>query len=147
MQSSSTINIDEQETLNKLIDSDELEIYLRNQDDSSQSSDFGNLSNSQTSTMGMKIETLLKSFYIEHNRLNHKTNIFQFWNSKKTIYPELFDLSNILLSVPAIQVSVKRLFSCLKFVLSAYRSNISAKNLEDQLLIHTNRLFENKKYV
>jgi len=35
MQSSSTINIDEQKTLNNLIDSDELEIYLRNKDHSS----------------------------------------------------------------------------------------------------------------
>jgi len=73
MQSSFTINID-----NNLIDSDELEVYLRNQDDSSQPSDFGNLSNSQTSTMRTKIETLLKSFYIEHKRLNRETNILQF---------------------------------------------------------------------
>lgn len=147
MQSSSTTMIDKQEILNDFIDTDELEIYLRNQDDSSQSSDFGNFSNSQTSAVGTKIETLLKSFYIENKRLNHKTNILQFWDSKKAIYPELFELSNIILSVPATQVSVERLFSSLKFVLSPYRSNVSAKNLEDQLLIRSNRLFKNKQTI
>jgi len=55
-----------------------LNFYLRNQDDSNQSSDFGNLPNSQTSTMGTKIEILLKSFYIELKRLNCETNIIQF---------------------------------------------------------------------
>jgi len=147
MQSSSTTIIHEQEILSDLVDSDALEMYLRNQEDSSQSSNFGNLSNSQASTMGKKIETLLKSFCIENKRLSYKTNILQFRDSKKTIYPELFKISNIILSVPATQVSVERLFSGLKYILSPYRINISAKNLEDQLLIRTNRLFENKKCV
>jgi hypothetical protein len=39
-------------------------------------------------------------------------------------------------------MSVERLFSGLKFVLSPYRCKISAENLEDQLFVRTNRLFE-----
>jgi len=45
-------------------------------------------------------------------------------------------------SVLAPQVSVERLFSGLKFILSPYRWNISPEHLENQLLIRTNRLFE-----
>jgi len=122
---------------------DDLEIYLRSKvNDESTSSDFGTLSNSQTETIETKIETLLKSFSIEEKRLCHKINILQFWKSKKLVYPELFELSNVVFSVPATQVSVERLFSGLKFVLSPYRCNISAKNLENQLLVRTNMVFE-----
>jgi len=61
---------------------DDLEIYLRskaNDEHESMSSGFGSLSNSQTETIGTKIETLLKSFSIEEKRLCHKTNILQFY--------------------------------------------------------------------
>jgi len=101
---------------------DDLEMYLRSKvNDESTSSVFGTLSNSQTETIGTKFETLLKSFSIEEKRLCHKINILQFWKSKKLVYPELFELSNVVFSVPATQVSVERLFSGLKFVLSPYR--------------------------
>jgi len=134
------------DSLNPTDPIDDLEIYLRSKaNNESTSSDFGSLSNSQTETIGTKIETLLKSFSIEEKRLCHKINILQFWKSKKLVYPELFELSNIVFSVPASQVSVERLFSGLKFVLSPYRCNISAKNLENQLLVRTNMLFEKNK--
>ncbi|KAE9521652.1 hypothetical protein AGLY_017948 [Aphis glycines] len=136
------------DSLNPTDPIDDLEIYLRsNVNDESTSSDFGSLSNSQTETIGTKIETLLKSFSIEEKRLCHLINILQFWKSKKLVYPELFELSNIVFSVPATQVSVERLFSGLKFVLSPYRCNISAKNLENQLLVRTNMLFEKNKNI
>ncbi|KAF0722198.1 zinc finger BED domain-containing protein RICESLEEPER 1-like isoform X1 [Aphis craccivora] len=134
------------DSLNPTDPIDDLEIYLRSKaNNESTSSDFGSLSNSQTETIGTKIETLLKSFSIEEKRLCHKINILQFWKSKKLVYPELFELSNIVFSVPASQVSVERLFSGLKFVLSPSRCNISAKNLENQLLVRTNMLFEKNK--
>uniref|UniRef100_A0A2S2NMP6 Histone-lysine N-methyltransferase SUV420H2 n=1 Tax=Schizaphis graminum TaxID=13262 RepID=A0A2S2NMP6_SCHGA len=136
------------DSLNPTDPIDDLEIYLRSKvNDESTSFDFGSLSNSQTETIGTKIETLLKSFSIEEKRLCHKINILQFWKSKKLVYPELFELSNIVFSVLATQVSVERLFSGLKFVLSPYRCNISAKNLENQLLVRTNMLFEKNKNI
>jgi len=58
--------------------------------------------------------------------------------------PELSQLAKVVFSAPATQVSVERLFSGLKFILSPYRSNIFSKNLENQLLVRTNRLFDNK---
>lgn len=95
---------------------------------------------SQTSSH--TIETILKSYHIKQNRLNHKTNILKFWKSIENIYPEIYVLAKIILSVPSTQVSVERLFSSLKFIFSPYRCNINFQNLEDQLLVRTNRLFE-----
>lgn len=59
-------------------------------------------------------------------------------------YPELYILAKIVFAVPSTQVSVERLFSGLKFILSPYRSNITSTNLESQLIVRTNRLFEKK---
>lgn len=96
---------------------------------------------SQTS-VSHTIEAILKSYHIKQDRLNHKINILKFWKSMETVYPEIYILSKIILSVPSTQVSVERLFSGLKFILSPYRSNINSQNLEDQLLVRTNRLFD-----
>lgn len=68
-----------------------------------------------------------------------------FWKNMKTLHPELYQLANVIFAVLPTQVSVERLFSDLKFVLSSYRTNIGSKNLENQLLIHTNKLFEKKE--
>jgi len=91
---------------------------------------------SQTS-VSHRIETILKSYHIKQNRLNHKINILKFWKSMETVYPEIYILAKIVLSVPSTQVSVERLFSGLKFILSPYKSNINSQNLEDQLLVQT----------
>lgn len=96
---------------------------------------------SQNSTYTM-IENLLKTYHLNQKRLSYKINILQFWKSMEDIHPELYVLAKIVFAVPSTQVSVERLFSGLKFILSPYRSNITSKNLETQLLVRTNRLFE-----
>lgn len=50
----------------------------------------------------------------------------------------------IVLSVPATQVSVERLFSGLKYILFLLRTNINENILEDQLLVRANRIFSCK---
>lgn len=138
---------DRQESSNSSTDStDELENFLKNKDkkNDSVSIDF-DVSNSQTSTIATRIETLLKSYHIDQKRLNNKVNILQFWKTMEASNPELSQLAKVVFSAPATQVSVERLFSGLKFILSPYRSNISSKNLENQLLVRTNRLFDSKK--
>lgn len=90
------------------------------------------------------MEAVLKSYYVDQKRLSHKLDILKFWKQMETSYPELAELAKIIHSVPSTQVSVERLFSGLKFILSPYRTNVSSKNLEDQLLVRTNRLFQNK---
>lgn len=125
---------------------DEIEEFLKS-NYLNESSDQNNLSNSQKSTISTRIETILKSYHIEQNRIGNKTKILKFWKSMETIHPELHELAKVVFSVPGTQVSVERLFSGLKFILSPYRTNISSNNLEDQLLVRTNRLFEKKETV
>jgi hypothetical protein len=59
-------------------------------------------------------------------------------------YPELSQLAKVVFSVPVTQVNVELLFAGLKFILSPYQSNVTSTNLENQLLIRTNFLFNNK---
>jgi len=125
---------------------DEIEEFLKS-NFSNESSDQNDLSNSQKSTISTRIETLLKSYHIDQKRIGNKTNILKFWKSMESIHPELHELAKVVFSVPGTQVSVERLFSGLKFILSPYRTNISSSNLEDQLLVRTNRLFEKKETV
>ncbi|CAL1672944.1 unnamed protein product [Lasius platythorax] len=51
----------------------------------------------------------------------------------------------VILSVPSTQVSVERLFSGLKFILSPLKTNINERILEDQLLVRSNRIFFRKE--
>lgn len=92
-----------------------------------------------------RIETELDTYNIEQKRLSRKTDILQFWNEKKKNQFELYKLATVVLSVPATQVSVERLFSGLKFILSPLRININENILEDQLLVRTNRIFFGKE--
>ena len=39
-------------------------------------------------------------------RLGHDTDILQWWKSVKELHPQLFQLSEVILAVPATQVSV-----------------------------------------
>lgn len=118
--------------------SDHLENFLQERERVEVSSSSQNA----TSTM---IENVLKSCYLNKKRLSYKINILQFWKSMENTYPELYILTKIVFAVPSTQVSVERLFSGLKFILSPYRSNVTSKHLENQLIVRTNRLFEKKK--
>jgi len=126
-------------------DSDGLEDFLKEKDDV----DSYNVSKISQTSVSHTIETILKSYHIKQNRLNYKVNILKFWKSMENIYPEIYVLAKIILSVPSTQVSVERLFSGLKFIFSPYRCNINSQNLEDQLLVRTNRLFDkaDNKYI
>lgn len=91
-----------------------------------------------------QLEAELEIYDIEQKRISRKTNILQFWEEKRKYQPELYKLAIVVLSVPATQVSVERLFSGLKYILSPLRTNINDKILEDQLLVRTNRIFSCK---
>lgn len=140
-----TQNIEDEHEKSSSNDSnDVLEHFLKNKDKNNSVSMDCSIPNSQTFTIATRIETLLKSYQIDQNRLNHKVDILQFWKTMEASYPELSQLAKVVFSVPATQVSVERLFSGLKFILSPYRSNVTSTNLENQLLIRTNFLFNNK---
>lgn len=66
------------------------------------------------------------------------TNVLQYWFSKRFTHPLLYKLSNIVLGVPASQVSVERCFSILKFVFSDYRTRLQPDILQDIMLVKLN---------
>ncbi|XP_011698547.1 PREDICTED: zinc finger BED domain-containing protein RICESLEEPER 2-like [Wasmannia auropunctata] len=88
-----------------------------------------------------RVESELERYNTEQKRLNRKINVLQFWEEKKQNQPELYKLAMTVLAVPATQVSVERLFSGLKFILSPLRTNINENILENQLLVRANRIF------
>lgn len=73
-----------------------------------------------------------------HPRINSKENVLQFWETKKKTDPLLYELATTVLSIPCTQVSVERLFSSLKFVLSDLRYNLKDSIVEDILVIRNN---------
>ena len=57
--------------------------------------------------------------------LNRKLSVLQYWETKKLIAPEMYELSKVVLAVPATQVSVQKAFSSLKFLFSPLCSTMS----------------------
>lgn len=92
-----------------------------------------------------RVENELERYNVEQKRLNRKINVLQFWEERKHNQHELYKLAITVLAVPATQVSVERLFSGLKFILSSLRTNIDERTLENQLLVRVNRIFCHKE--
>lgn len=69
-------------------------------------------------------------------RLSQQTDILQFWQNHNE--KELKSIAEIILAVPATQVSVERAFSTLKFILSDLRASVDEDLLEDILLLNLN---------
>ncbi len=85
-------------------------------------------------------EKILDTF-LKEPRVEKSKNVLEYWFGKKSSNVVLFELSQIALSVPATQVSVERLFSSLKFVLSPQRSQMSETVLNNVLVVRANKLF------
>ncbi|KAF2889638.1 hypothetical protein ILUMI_16535, partial [Ignelater luminosus] len=68
-----------------------------------------------------RIDSLLKCYNLEQERIARKVNILQFWETMKPIHPEW-----------------------LKFILSPLRTNVAQHLLEDQLIVRANRIFDSK---
>jgi hypothetical protein len=80
------------------------------------------------------LERKLQDFsYI--SRLNIDESVLEFWENHKTIYPDLYKLSQIALAAPATQVSVERAFSALALILTDRRTNLREGDLNNTLLI------------
>ena len=79
--------------------------------------------------------------YIKLPRLSLTTNILEHWESQKNSNLVLYILSQVALSIPATQVSVERLFSSLKFILSAQRAQLAQQKLTNVMFIRANKQF------
>ncbi|KAK2579426.1 hypothetical protein KPH14_002638 [Odynerus spinipes] len=110
-------------------EADEVKKMLRNLDNQKR----GN----NTSLHSLDIMNMLRKF-LEYPRLDSKENILEFWDRNKNNIPELYSLAKIALSVPPTQVSVERLFSSLKYILSYLRYNLSDNILDDILMLRVN---------
>lgn len=71
-------------------------------------------------------------------QVDRKTNVLQWWETKQKIYPQLYVMAQIVLSLPVTQVSVERLFSGLKFILSDLRYSMKSPILNDLMIVRTN---------
>ena len=87
-----------------------------------------------------EFNVMLEKFDCEP-RLARNCDVLAYWEGKKNIYPELFEVSQVVLGVPVTQVSVERSFSHLKFILSDQRASMGEELLEDVLIVRLNRLF------
>ena len=68
----------------------------------------------------------------------NKFNILQYWNLRQYSNPQLYKLSQVILSAPATQVSVERLFSALALCLSHLRTKLSSQSLNELMLVKQN---------
>jgi hypothetical protein len=62
----------------------------------------------------------------------------EYWAA--TTYTSLSEVANILLSTPATQVSVERLFSIVKYVFSALCTKMTGDILEDVIFLKANNV-------
>ncbi|XP_055549065.1 uncharacterized protein LOC129732305 [Wyeomyia smithii] len=65
-------------------------------------------------------------------------DIMQYWKQRKFANPNIYRLAIALLSVPSTQVTVERLFSQLKLVLTDSRTCLSDKMISDIMLLKMN---------
>lgn len=65
----------------------------------------------------------------------------EFWEQKKAFFPELCILAQVVLPVPATQISIELFLSGLNILLLSTKSNIT-KILNKQLFVRTTRIFE-----
>lgn len=79
--------------------------------------------------------------FLNEPLLSSKEHVLIYWQKSKDKYPYLYKLSTIVLAAPMTQVSVERLFSSLKFVVSNYRLSLKDDVIEDLLFIRCNNLF------
>lgn len=91
----------------------------------------------KNSTPTIDMVNMLRTFS-EYPRLHSNENILRFWHNNKNNMPELYSLAEVALSVPPTQVSVERLFSTLKYILSLLRYNLSDDIFNDILILRAN---------
>lgn len=65
-------------------------------------------------------------------------DIVEYWNKRKFCNPRLHRLALAVISAPSTQVTVERLFSRTKIVLSDYRMKLSDETLKNLMLLKMN---------
>lgn len=76
--------------------------------------------------------------YERETRLPLNSNILEYWSKCNN---SLSKIAEIILAVPSTQVSVERICSSLKYILSDQRNRFSALNVEHILMVKSNGVF------
>lgn len=101
-----------------------------------------------TSTLPRKETSMnLEKEMKEYDKLlvpRKRPNVISWWNDETENFPLLSGIALDITSTPVTEVSVERLFSHLKIVLSKHRSKLNGSLLEDILFLRLNKLFEGK---
>ncbi|KAK3928321.1 Zinc finger BED domain-containing protein 4 [Frankliniella fusca] len=97
----------------------------------------GQVTEPPPTTERAKIRAMLEK-YDRIQSLPVKSDVLQFWESKKLVWPELYQVALIVLAIPATQVSVERLFSALRYILRPQRFALSGSRLDDIVFLHAN---------
>lgn len=97
-----------------------------------------------STTSDPNFEAICASF--SPKRIKVKEDILAYWRNQRQSLPDLYRVAEVIFAIPANQVSVERLFSQLKLVLSDNRYNLKNKNVNEILFIKSNfDTFENLK--
>lgn len=71
--------------------------------------------------------------------MQNANGILGYWSSAASHeYDALYEVAQLLLSVPATQVSIERAFSTLRFILNDYRTSLGDDSLGNILLVKLN---------
>lgn len=90
-------------------------------------------SNREITTIDRQIDNLI------FERLSVNSNVCEYWKSQKSISPDLYKLAQVVLAVPATQVSVERSFSALNLILNNRRTSLSEKTLKEIMFVKLNK--------
>ncbi|KAK3931203.1 Zinc finger BED domain-containing protein 4 [Frankliniella fusca] len=85
-----------------------------------------------------KIRGILDEYDATTKPLPFKSCVLKFWEDKRLVWPELYELAMIVLAIPATQVSVERLFSALRFILRPQRFKLHSDRVDDIVFLHAN---------
>lgn len=95
--------------------------------------------NPDYATSNAKMYEFLHEFDHRFGRIPASQNILDFWERKKTEYPEIYLLSTVINAVPPTQSTTERSFSSLSFVYDDKRTKLSLVLLEQILIIKLNK--------
>lgn len=106
-----------------------LEKYLRTIEQSNQSS--------FVQQQYVRLEAEIESFR-KLPRAPIDSSVHDIWRKNRKMFPILYEIASIIMSIPPSEVSVERNFSKLNFILNRFRTNLSDFELEKILFLSLN---------
>lgn len=92
----------------------------------------------KTTTTSTCTAALMLQQYLELPYLERTKNPLEFWKTYGSVLPELFEMAQQYLCVPATSVPAERVFSKAGQITNLRRSSLSAKNLDKIIFLNSN---------